>query len=309
MSLLAAFLFYNRQNHRMKLKILILLILIKSNVFAQDLPTNPATGLVSIRDTISLKDVSEKDFKPIISNWKNYLSQKTNVDKLFSVKSKQETITLAFLYGFFTSHAEMQKGIYTNSGNLSYFGYSRDPLFKEVSSVDWTNGNVSFNLIYSIKGNQFFYEFTNFEFTGSGSGGKFEDDKPVKPFTVGVLAQNKKRWKQIKSSYCDRFKVLSENLKAYVADFIKADKNDKEASAANSPISYSNYQNIKIGMSYPEVKKLLGSEGKELNNGTTQINGKAMIQQTIVWNDLDKSKSITVNFTDGKVTSKSQTNL
>ena len=46
-----------------------------------------------------------------------------------------------------------------------------------------------------------------------------------------------------------------------------------------------------------------------MNNNSTQVNGKTVIQQTIIWDDLDKSKSITVTFSNEAVVSKSQTNL
>ena len=53
----------------------------------------------------------------------------------------------------------------------------------------------------------------------------------------------------------------------------------------------------------------LRDDGKELSNSSSQVNGKTVIQQTVIWNDIDKTKSITVTFNDGKVQPKSQTNL
>ncbi len=292
----------------MKFKILIALILFNSNLLAQKLPISPATGLVSISDSIQFGKLTEKDFKSIVSRWQKYLSLKSNIEKIFSLNTKQETLSISIRSNVFNPSEEVQKNLYTNTGTIEYIGYKRDPIFKEATSLDWTNGKVTFNYFYSIRGSQFFYEFTNLEFTGSGSGGKFENEKPDKPFSVGVLAQNKKRWAAIKIQYVDRIKKLSEDFKRYSNEEVNTMSTNPN-SELKSEVSYDTYKKISNGMIYDEVKRLLGSEGKELNNGTTQINGKAMIQQTIVWNDLDKSKSITVNFTDGKVTSKSQTNL
>lgn len=110
----------------------------------------------------------------------------------------------------------------------------------------------------------------------------------------------KKEWTAVKEEYYAYLKVLALNLKEYSTNNLQE---------THSPISYESYKKITVGMSYNEVVKLLEDEGKEVSNASTQLNGKLVNQQTIIWNDLDKTKTITVSFVDSKVVSKSQSNL
>lgn len=293
----------------MKLRAFTLSLLFAICLQGQDLPVNPLTNFVSIRDTISLNSVSAKDFKGIIAKWRNYLGQQSNIEKIFSLKSKDETLILHFSNSFFNSSAETQKDIFTNSGSMTFSAYKRDPVFKQTSSVDATNGKVTFNFIYSIKNGLFVYEFTNFEYSGFSSGGKFEDEKPVKPFSVGLLAQNKKRWATIKTEYSERFKILSASLKSYVSDYMASMKADSEQEADKSPVNYESYKKITTGMALDDVRKMLGDEGKELSSRSNQVNNKTVLLQTIIWYNDQKTKSIMISFTDGKVSSKTQANL
>lgn len=293
----------------MKLKVLALSLLTAIGLNGQDLPVNPSTRLISVIDTIQLNSISTKDFKLILGKWQNYLNQKANIEKVFSLKSKDESVSLNFNGFLFNSSAETQKGIYTNSGSLTYFGYKRDPVFKEATSLNATNGKVTFTFIYSIKDGKFIYEFTNLEYGGYGTSGKFEEDKPIKPFSVGVLSQNKKRWSTIKNEYFDRFKALSTHLNNYVTEYLTSIKADSVSVLSKSYISYESYKQITPGMTLDEVRKVLGDSGKELSSTTSLVNNKAVLLQTILWRDESQTKSILISFTDNKVTSKSQTNL
>ena len=293
----------------MKPIILILTLLTVISLKGQDLPVNTLTRLVSITDTIPLNNISVKEFKAILGKWQNYLNQKANLEKVFLLKSKDESLSLGFGSSLFNSSAETQKDIYTNSGSLSYFGYKRDPVFKEATSLNATNGKVTFNFIYSIKDGKFLYEFTNLEYGGYGTSGKFEDDKPIKPFSVGVLAQNKKRWAAIKSEYFERFRILSEHLKNYISEYMVSIKADSISASVKSSINYESYEKITPGMTLDEVRKILGNGGKELSSTTSLVNDKSILMQTIVWRDQGQVKSILISFTDNKVSSKSQTNL
>lgn len=296
-------------HHHMKLKALILSLLAAIGLNGQDLPVNRSTRLVSITDTIQLNSISVKDFKAILGKWQNYLNQKANLENIFSLKSKDESVSLSFGGFLFHSSAETQKNIYTNSGSLTYFGYKRDPVFKEAASRNATNGKVTFTFTYSIKDGEFIYEFTNFEYGGYGTSGKFEDDKPVKPFASGVLAQNKKRWAAIKIEYFDRFKTISAHLKNYVIEYLTSMKADSISTSSKSLINYESYKQITPGMTLDEVRKILGDDGKEVSSSTTQVNNKSVLLQTIIWGEKSQSKSILISFTDNKVSSKSQTNL
>jgi hypothetical protein len=299
-----------------RLILLLFLSFIVNSLIAQDLPLNPATGLVSISQSIISKDVSQRDFKSILQKWQNYLSQKATVEKIFSVNAKNETLSLSINNYFFHSSAEVQKDLFTNKIELKYTGYNRTPLFKEATSLNATSGIVTFNIIYSYKGNQFNFEFTNFEYSGFGTGGKFEDKKPFKPFAVGILAQNKKIWQAIKEEYYNRAMLLATNLNQYISQYSESVQTNTKsvnhsATTTQSAITYDSYQKIKTGMSYNEVKSILTNEGKEISSNVLQSNGKPITYQTFVWyeSESNKAKSIFISFTDDKVSSKSQTNL
>lgn len=89
---------------------------------------------------------------------------------------------------------------------------------------------------------------------------------------------------------------------------LKPTDGSKEASTP-APISYETYGKIKMNMLYPEVKKLLSGNGKELSSCSSKLNGKTVIQQTILWSNSNQTKSISVSFSNGKAISKSQSNL
>lgn len=189
------------------------------------------------------------------------------------------------------------------NGTLSYSKVKNVALTPIVSS-----GGVKFNLIYTIRANKLVYEFTNMEYSHDMAHyGKFEDEKPPKDsYNSSLLFKmSKSEWIKVRQEYYSNVQILANNLKEYLNNVIGSKSNHSE----QSRISYATYQKIKTDMSFDEIRHLLGDNGKELNSGTAQVSGKSVIQQTVVWYDLDNTKSITVSFLDGKVVSKSQTKL
>ncbi len=71
-------------------------------------------------------------------------------------------------------------------------------------------------------------------------------------------------------------------------------------------VNQESYDQIKVGMSYEEVKSILGGDGVDETPSGTSISGAGVAsgsgasEKLYVWKD--KNKSITVNIKDGKVT-------
>lgn len=63
-------------------------------------------------------------------------------------------------------------------------------------------------------------------------------------------------------------------------------------------------------MTYYQVSRIIGFDGKELNNITQTLMNKEVTTQLVGWYDLsDQSKAIFVTFRNGKLTIKQQQNL
>jgi len=286
----------------MKLHLLILTILYSCNLSAQGLPANPQTGLVSIQDSIELKNKTIQEVKDALSKWGNTLMDLDNLKTIFKLNnSKQvENIGINLPVG---SVLTVEKGNnkFLINGSMGYGKAKEVRLFNAVSTNP-ANGVVKFSLSYTITAQKIIYEFTNLEFSNTGVYyGKFEDERPPKD-NKGIMSLNKKMWQDVKAEHFDRIRTLSVNLKEYLSNLLPNNSNV-------SPVNYESYKKIKIGMTYDEVIKIFGDEGKELSNSSSQVNGKIVILQTVIWYDLDKAKTISVSLSDGKVTGKSQSNL
>jgi hypothetical protein len=294
----------------MNWKISLLLILIGFKGFAQELPTNPETGLVFIKDSIEIKNKSLQEVKDIMSKWAHTLMDVENLKRIYDLNNSRQTETIGLnfpLESFLTQDKGNNK--FLTNGALTYSKLKTNGLNAYAPTA--TGGSIKFSFSYTISSNKLIFEFTNLECSNGGAHyGKFEDVKPPQDDRRGYGSllfshMGKKEWKDIRAEYFDRLKILADNLKEYATTVLKSN----QLSVKQSPINYESYKQIKTGMAYDEVVKLLVDEGKELSNTSTQLNGKAVTQQTIVWNDLDKTKSITITFADGKVLSKAQTNL
>lgn len=289
----------------MKLKICILSILFAGNLAAQELPTNPQTGLIFIKDSIEINGKSLQEVKDILSKWGNTLLDMENLKSVYQLNNSKQTEMVAVNLPVNMPVLTQDKGgnRFLVNGTLTYSKTKTKGLVPTA-----TFGGIKFSFSYTITAKKLFYEFTNLEYSHDMVHyGKFEGDKPPsdnynKSF---LFKMSKKEWAAVKTEYYNNLKILSANLKRYAENLFASES----VSANMSQINYDSYKKIVTGMSYDDVAKLLADEGKELNNTSTQVNGKTVTQQTIIWNDLDKTKSITVTFTDGKVVSKTQTNL
>lgn len=282
---------------------IILLLLVKFS-FSQELPINPQTGIISIADSIDIKNKSQQEVKDLLSKWSYTLFDKSNIEKVFKLNNSKQVENIVFNLVMGYPHT-IEKGSnqFLNNGTFTYTKAKEMKLFGGAS-VSPSNGVVKFSLSYSITSSKIIYEFTNLEFSNTGLYyGKFEDEKPPKD-NKGIMSLNKKMWQDVKVEHLERVRTLSANLKQYLQNLLI---NNTSA----TPVNYDSYQKIKVGMTFNEVKIILGSEGKELSNSSSQVGGKTVIHQTIIWyeSESNKSKYITLTFLDEKVTSRSQTNL
>jgi hypothetical protein len=281
------------------LSAVLFLISIVSN--GQDLPTDPKTGLVWIHDSVEVSFSSLQEIKDHLTKWGHTLLDADNLKTIYKLNnSKQSEVVAINLPVGTVLTREMGGNKFSTNGTLTYSKVKTVALTPIVSS-----GGVKFNMVYSVHANKLIYEFTNLEYSHDMVHyGKFEDKKPPKDsYNSSLLFKmGKNEWLKVRQEYYANVQVLSNSLKEYINNLIGS-------KSEQSRISYASYQAIKTDMSYDEIKQLLGDSGKELSSGSVQANGKNAIQQTIVWHDLDVTKSITVTFLNGKVASKSQTKL
>jgi hypothetical protein len=290
----------------MKFRILACFVLIASAAMSQELPTNPQTGLVSIKDSISIKDKSLQEVKEVMLNWGRTLLDPENLKAVYKLDNAKQIERIAVILPVGVLTRDKGGNQYLTNGSLSY-GKTKTSGLNKVAPV-MVSGGAKFGFYYTITKDKLVYEFTNLEYSHDMVHyGKYESEKPPQDnYNPAVFFNmSKKVWQSVRVEYFEKVKVLSNNLKVYAANLLAS--NSPEGS--QSTVSYEAYKKISTGMSYNEVSKMFGDEGKELNNTSSQVGGKTITQQTIVWQDLDKSKSITVTFVDGKVTSKSQQNL
>lgn len=291
----------------MKFKITFLLITAFHVAFAQDLPVNPQTGLISIKDSIDTKNKSLQEIKEVISKWGGTLMDLDNLKSIYKLNNSKQTETIAINLPVNTILTQ-DKGNnkFVTNGTLAYSKVKANGLNAFAPTV--TSGGIKFGFSYTITEKKLIYEFTNLEYSHDMLHyGKFEETKPPSDNYNKSLffKMSKKEWDAVKKEYFSNLKTLADNLKEYATNLIQSNP----VAINQSLINYESYKKITTGMSFEDVVKLLADEGKELSNTSTQVNGKTVTQQTIIWNDLDKTKSITITFTDGKVVSKSQTNL
>lgn len=291
----------------MKWKVLITLFFVTNAVIGQGLSVNPASGLVSIIDSVELKSKSLQEVKELMTKWAYTLIDEENLKKIYKLNNSKQTEKVAInlpLWSVLTK--DMGGNRFLTSGTLTYSRTKTNGLNAFAPTV--TFGGIKFNLVYNVTPQKLIYEFTNLEYSHDMIHyGKFEDDKPPQDnYNKSILlSTSKKEWKNVRMEYFGNLKILADNLKEYTAKLLQGNSKPDNL----SPINYNSYQAIKLNMTYNEVKAILGGDGKELSNSSSQVNGKTITLLTIVWYDLDRSKSINISFSDGKVNGKSQTNL
>jgi hypothetical protein len=285
----------------MRYALLALLSLITTFSNGQDLTTNTQTGLVWIHDSVEVGSNSLQEIKDQLTKWGHTLLNVDNLKTIYKLNNSKQTeiIAINLPVGSVLTR-ELGGNSFSTNGTLTYSKVKTVALTPIVSS-----GGIKFNLNYTIRANKLVYEFTNMEYSHDMVHyGRYEDEKPPKDsYNSSLLFKmGKSEWLKVRQEYYANVQILANNLKQYLSNLIGRN-------TAQSRISYTTYQAVKTDMSFNEIRQLLGGDGKELNSSTVQINGKSAIQQTIAWYDLDNTKSITITFSDGKVVSKSQTNL
>jgi hypothetical protein len=287
----------------MRYALIALLSFITAVSNGQDLSTDPQTGLVWIHDSVGVNSSNLQEVKDYLTKWGHTLLDLDNLKAIYKLNNAKQTemVAINLPVGSVLTR-EMGGNKFSTNGTLTY---------SKVKTVAFTpivsSGGVKFNLNYTVRANKLIYEFTNLEYSHDMVHyGRFEDEKPPKDsYNSSLLFKmGKGEWLKVRQEYYANVQILANNLKEYVNNLIGS-----RSVSEQSRISYSSYQAVKTDMSLDEIKQLLGDNGKELSSGTVQANGKSVIQQTMAWYDLDNTKSITIIFLNGKVASKSQTNL
>lgn len=274
---------------------------------AQDLPVNPKTGLISIQDSLQLTSPSLREIKDHLTKWGYTLLDEANLKTIYKLNNTKQTeiVAINLPVGSVLTR-DLGGNRFSTNGTFVYSKAKTSGLNAFAPVV--MSGGIKFTLIYTLHAKKLIYEFTNMEYSHDMVHyGKFEDEKPPKDnYNRSLLLKmGKKEWQQVRHDYYANMQILSSNLKEYLLNLISTNT----AQSGQSKVTYTSYQAIKTGMSYEEIQKLLEDEGKETSNAVVQVNGRNVTQQTIVWHDLDNTKRITITFLDGKVVSKSQSNL
>lgn len=291
----------------MKYTFSILLLAIAILTKAQDLPINPQTGLVSIQDSLQLTNSSLQEIKGYLTQWGYTLLDEANLKAVYKLNNAKQTEIVAINLPVGSVLTRDLGGSRFSTNGTFVYTKAKTSGLNALSPVV-VSGGIKFSFTYTIRAKNLIYEFANMEYSHDMVYyGKFEDEKPPKDnYNRSLLFKmSKKEWQQVRKDYYVNMQILSGNLKEYLTNLIGANPSQPEP----SKISYAAYQAIKAGMLYEEIKKLLEDEGKETSNAVFLVNGKNVTQQTIVWRDLDNTKSIAIIFQDGKVVSKSQSNL
>ena len=288
----------------MKYSFSIVLLSIAILIKGQNLPVNSKTGLVSVQDSVILKNNSLQEIKDHLIKWGHTLIDEANVKAIFKLNNAKQTEFVSINLPVGTVLTRDQGGNkFSTNGSL---GYGKVKTVLNTPIV--TSGGIKFIFTYIVYAKKIIFEFSNFEYSHDMVHfGKFEDEKPPKDnYNRSMLFKmGKKEWQQVRQEYYADVKILANNLKEYLTNLTGTHNNKAE----QTKITYANYQAIKTGMSYDEIKALLDDEGKEISNSVVQENGKNVARQVIIWRDLDETKSITISFSDGKVISKIQSNL
>ena len=193
----------------MKLKLLLLGATFTSMLLAQDkndFPINPATGLISINNVISVKG-------------KNRAALKEMAQSYFSSKNSTAILTESE-----TNYAKRMKevpkftgGLTMNSDSLLVYNmimkiYIEPKLFSTGASND---DYLNFTMSFYLKDEKTKYELTNFKHTKfnagfDAGGGVFEHENPDWKELSG-----KKRWRMYKEAGITRAKLLATDIEKY----------------------------------------------------------------------------------------------
>lgn len=289
----------------MKFRILFIIALLPSALsICQTLPTNPATGLVSIMDSIKISDkVGTNEMQLVVRQWQKLINDKAQLSKVFGYKTGEKEASFHCSPGY-----ERGMGKLTDKGDLAYIG-GKKVLGQQVQEI--SIGKVDFSFNYEIRGKYVVFEFTDLVFTWRHDEqvrGKFEDAKTSKPFAIGITANNKKNWERIKMGYKDRFTVLMKNLKEYYGNYNATIL--PTMPTLPSGVNYPNYELIKNGMTYDQVKAIIREEGKEESNLTQTLLNREITTRVVRWiGREDQGKVIIATFRNGKLIIKQQQNL
>jgi len=186
-----------------------------SQVNCQDLPTNPATGLVTIIDSIDLKGKTVEQVKDAMANWAHTLLDIDNLKQVYKLDDSKQTenVYINLPIGTILTQDRGNNTFFTN-GSLSYVRTKTNGINAYAPSVG--GGGVKFSLIYKVTPTRVIFEFTNMEYSHDGVHyGRFENDKaPQNNYGASVFfGTSKKEWSRLRLEYFDKLKTLAGYLK------------------------------------------------------------------------------------------------
>jgi hypothetical protein len=201
-----------------RILVMLSIALFCSQAFCQDLPINPATGLVSITDSIDLKGRTVEQVKEAMTNWGHTLLDIDNLKQVYKLDDSKQTenIYINLPVGTILTQNRGNNTFFTN-GSLSYVRTKTNGLNAYAPSVG--GGGVKFSLIYKVTPTRVVFEITNMEYSHDGVHyGKFESDKaPQNNYGASAFfGTSKKEWTRLRLEYFDYLKTLASYLKQYI---------------------------------------------------------------------------------------------
>lgn len=191
-------------------------------ILSQDLPTNPATGLVSITDSIDLKGKTVEQVKEAITGWGHALLDNDNLKQVYKLDDSKQTenIYINLPIGTILTQDRGKNTFFTN-GSLSYVKTKTNGISAYAPSVG--GGGVKFSLIYRVTSTRVIFEITNMEYSHDGVHfGRFENDKaPQNNYGASALfGTSKKEWTRVRLEYFDKLKTLAGYLEQYLTPLL-----------------------------------------------------------------------------------------
>ncbi len=279
---------------------LILLLLLSSGALAQQDEIRSQPGPLTIEDTIALQGQQLPHLAPVFQHWINAVSLRDSAKSIITAAGKKIFGDIALQLEPLKPNADSTQ--YQAHGIMTYTKGTAKGFNSLNTSPSF--GGIRFLLLINSDGQALSYQFSNIAFSRNMVHfTPLEQEEAPEAGKSTVFSNQQKNWEQIRAVYTGFLQALNAHIKPF------AHKSFSALQEEHSLITYDTYKKIIIGMSYADVTALLQDEGRELSNSQQKVNGKTLSLQSVIWKSPKGDKHITVQFENGKVSGKSQSDL
>jgi hypothetical protein len=164
----------------------------------------------------------------MIDNWNDWISNGNHAQKDFNYNASRYVRCCSIHEDAQTPDGRPLK----QRAVLEYHSVGADG---KVDHKDKTNGNVYFDLVYWVRGQYAYIEFTDLSFIGPvAEMGNFEDPQLLSNDGVHYCTEQQMPWTRIKADYFERIKLVSRDLVRFIQYYYKTPlapiryRNDKQ---------------------------------------------------------------------------------